>query len=166
MNALTIERLKQVVSYDLETGVFTRKVRLAQCHHIGDRADFQLMSGRMVGYRRITIDNQRHLAHRLAWLYVYGRWPSANIDHMNGDRGDNRVCNLRDVAQSINLENLRRSKGGNPSGLLGVSAHQGRWRSRITVNGENRYLGMFATVEEAHEAYLNAKRQLHKGCTI
>jgi hypothetical protein len=163
---LTLERLLEVLAYDPETGIFTRKVRLAQCHQAGDRADFEVMAGGLRGYRRIAIDGKRYLAHRLAWLYTYGFWPLANIDHVNGDRGDNRIQNLRDVAQSINLENMRRPRSGNPSGLLGVSEHQGRWRSRITVGGETRYLGMFATAEEAYETYLNAKRKLHKGCTI
>jgi len=166
VSELLRERLLQVIEYDPNTGVFTRTVRLAQCHRAGDRADFEVMKGRMKGYRRITIDNQRHLAHRLAWLYVYGSWPVASIDHINGNRSDNRIENLRDVAQSINLENMRRPRSGNPSGLLGVSEHQGRWRSRITVGGETHYLGMFATAEEAYETYLNVKRKLHKGCTI
>jgi hypothetical protein len=162
---LTAEILREMMSYDPSTGIFTRKIRTAQRHQVGDRADFPA-HGHLRGYRQIGYKNEKVLAHRAAWLYVHGYWPTQSIDHINGNREDNRIENLRDVSQGTNIENLRRARVENASGLLGAHAHQGKWRSRIRVKGKTRYLGVFDTAEDAHEAYLKAKRQLHMGCTI
>lgn len=107
------------------------------------------------------------LAHRLAWLYVYGEWPQHGLDHINGVRLDNRISNLRDVPQTINLENQRKAKGLTKSGFLGVERTRGgKWAARIVANGKRYGLGVFATPEAAHSAYVTAKRKLHEGCTI
>jgi len=119
------------------------------------------------------IDGKIYLAHRLAWLYVHGVMPKKNIDHINGVKTDNRIENLRDVAQSVNLQNLQRArKNRKSSRLLGVS-HSNRgtclarpYRARIVVDGRELSLGTFATEQEAHQAYLAAKRIHHEGCVI
>ena len=98
---LSAERLRAVLSYDPETGVFTRTVRLANRHQIGDRADFIITAGNQRGYYRVSLDSERHLAHRLAWLYVYGKWPELTIDHINRNPSDNRIQNLRDVTACV-----------------------------------------------------------------
>ena len=159
-------RVRELFHYDPLTGIFTRKVRLAQRHHVGDRADFVVTGGGLKGYRRVSFDSKRYLAHRVAWLYVHGVWPSEDIDHRDTDRGNNRIGNLRDVPNQTNRENMRKPRTDNTSGYLGVMAHQGRWRARVHVNGRNISLGCFDTPEEAYQAYLKGKREHHGGCTL
>lgn len=165
---LSAAQLRDVIHYEPETGVFTRKVRLAQRHRAGDRADTEITSPRMLGYRRVSLFSQRYLAHRLAWFYTHGVWPARHIDHINGDKGDNRIGNLREADDQLNLENFRHHRVDNKVGLLGVHLHKqsGRWRARIQVHGKTIHIGMFDTPEAAHEAYKEAKRKLHEGCTI
>jgi hypothetical protein len=162
----TAERARQLVRYEPDTGHFYRRVRLAQRHSIGDRADFVVAGGNLVGYRRIAFDSHRYLAHRIAWLMFYGEMPSGQIDHINGNRGDNRIVNLRDVDRTTNVENIRKPRCHSKSGLLGVQPWGKRWRARIQVRGKHIHLGSFATKEDAHVAYIAAKRLLHAGCTI
>jgi HNH endonuclease/AP2 domain len=103
----------------------------------------------------------------VAWLIVYGAWPSKNIDHINGVKTDNRIANLRDVSQSINGENRAAPRKSTRSGFLGVTKDKdGKFRAQISVGGKNTHLGVFAVAEEAFAAYLSAKRRLHVGCTI
>lgn len=164
---LTAQKLREVLNYDPETGIFTRKVRLAQRHQVGDRADFEVTGGNLKGYRRVSLFSQRYLAHRLAWLYVYGKWPEQHIDHINGDRADNRIENLREADDQLNIENQRSARKDSSTGVLGVIPHpDGRWRARIQVKGRGIHLGLFADQAEAHAAYVAAKRKYHKGCTI
>lgn len=124
------------------------------------------------GYLRVTLQKKPKLAfrsHRLAWLAMRGEWPSSAIDHINGCRTDNRWINLRDAFGSLNMENRRGPNKGSTSGYLGVSfaKETGRWAAQIQTKGKNKNLGRrFTTPEQAHQAYLIAKRQLHAGCTI
>jgi hypothetical protein len=162
---LTAEVLRQLLNYDPETGAFTRRARTSNKVRVGDKTG----TLRRDGYLKTSLLHQSFLLHRLAWLYVYGKWPEFVIDHVNGDRTDNRIANLRDVSETSNLQNQRRAHSKNRScGLLGVTWHagNGRWQAQISVNKRNMYLGSFDTAEDAHAAYLQAKRQLHEGCTI
>lgn len=118
------------------------------------------------GYRIIRMFGRNYKAHRVAWLLVQGEWPSADIDHINGIRHDNRIQNLRDVARVINQQNYRVATPRSKSGLLGTSYLKGKWKAQIGVFGVQRYLGTFDTPQEAHAAYVAAKRALHPGCTI
>lgn len=163
--ALTAERLREVLDYDPESGVFTWKVRTSNRVNVGDVAGAMLKTG----YLSISIDGKLHRAHRLAWLHVHGAWPAADIDHVNGVRTDNRFANLRSATPSLNQQNLRSARGATASGLLGVYRTDKKhrpWRSSINVDGKDRHLGNFTSPEEAHAAYLAAKRRLHEGCTI
>lgn len=92
-----------------------------------------------------------------------GSWPKDQIDHINGDRTDNRFSNLRDVTNEINNQNKKRAQSNNRLGLLGVCHHQGGFRARIAVNGKSKCLGVYLTPELAHQVYLDAKRRLHHG---
>ena len=166
---LTAERLREVIHYDPETGIFTRKVRLAQRHQVGDRADMVVTGGGLKGYYRVGLFSKRYLAHRLAWLYVYGEWPEHEIDHINGNPGDNRIANLRDVEGAVNLQNMRKPRKTNVSGYLGVYKHaqNNTWVARIQKDKRTIHIGCFTDPAEAHQAYLKAKREIHKdGCTI
>lgn len=165
---LTVQRVREALIYCPETGVFKRKLRTAQRHQAGDRADFPISGGNAKGYSRVSLDGKRYLAHRVAWLYVHGQWPSQFIDHINGEKSDNRLINLRDVNRIINSQNIRRARKDNSHGNLGISWHKQnkKWCARIGLQGKTKRVGSFSTVEQASEAYLNAKRKLHKGCTI
>ena len=165
---LTAERLRECLNYDPATGIFTRKVRTAQCHQVGDRADFLVTAGHLKGYHRIALLAHRYLAHRLAWLYMHGKWPDQEIDHIDGDRSNNRIANLRDVSRQINGENHRKPTRRNTSGFLGVVLHKasGKWVARVTVRHKSIYVGIYDDPESANAAYLDAERKLHEGCTI
>jgi hypothetical protein len=107
-----------------------------------------------------------HSAHRLAWLYVTGKEPSKQIDHLNGERDDNRWLNLRDVSHRANLENRKNPNAGGSSGFLGVHRHRNAWQARIRTHGVLVRIGIFNTPEEAYSAYIEKKRQLHSGNTL
>lgn len=159
---LTAERLRELLHYDPETGVWTWLVRTSYRIKVGDPVGTD--NGH--GYIRTSIDGNRYLLHRLAWLWTTGEWPTSMIDHVNGVRNDNRWVNLRLVSNAENGQNRRTARGGGRSGLLGVSPHQGKYTSQIHVAGRKIHIGVFDTPEQAHEAYLAAKRRLHPGCTI
>lgn len=162
---ITQDRLKELMHYDPDTGLFTWATKAARKVVVGSRAG----SAQPGDYVVIKFDSSRHQAHRLAWLYMTGELPTLDVDHINGDRQDNRWSNLREVSRSENLQNQRRGHQGSTSPLLGVSWSKSRnkWVAQIRPpGGETTYLGAFATQEEAHQAYLNAKRELHAGCTI
>lgn len=162
MNELTAARLRELLSYDQGTGVFTWRVRM---NNLAAGAVAGCLGSR--GYWRIKVNKRIYQAHRLAWLYVHGLWPNGDIDHVDGERANNVISNLRDVSQSVNGQNQRRAHSKNKSsGLLGVSANRGRWRAQILVAGKNITLGRFDTPELAYSAYLAAKREHHAGCTI
>ena len=120
------------------------------------------------GRLHIAFRGKRYLAHRLAWLFVYGKWPEGVIDHLNGNSLDNRISNLRDVSNTVNSQNQRKSRSDNQAGFLGVSWHSRtrKFLAQIQINGVKTHLGLFTTPEEAHAAYLAAKRKYHEGCTI
>lgn len=162
-STLTAARLRELLHYDPETGVFTWRVRTNS--HVAAGSSAGSLDG--CGYMRIGISGTSHQAHRLAWLHVHGRWPDGDIDHIDGNREKNRISNLRDVAHSVNQQNQRRAHSRNKScGLLGVGAHRLRWRAQIMVDGKRLHLGTFDTPEQAHDAYISAKRLHHAGCTI
>ena len=161
MNELTQERLKEIVSFDQDTGIFTRKLK-AKGAVVGSVVGYQKSNG----YIAISIGLKKYYAHRLAWLYVYGKLPKNDIDHIDGNRKNNKIKNLRDVSRTENLQNLKKAKTHNKStGLLGAYFHKqiGKFTSRIKVNKKNIYLGLFDTAEQAQQAYLNAKKQFHSG---
>lgn len=156
---LTAQRLRELLDYNADTGIFTSR-RL--CRPVG-----YLVPPK--NYQRIVVDGQQWLAHRLAWLYVHGEWPADQIDHINGVRTDNRIANLRVVSARANMQNIRAPKANNrSSGLLGAtwSARAQKWHAQINLDNKNINLGNYATAQEAHAAYLAAKRRLHEGCTI
>ena len=159
------ERVRELLHYDPNTGVFTRLVsRRGINAKVGDVAG----SVNAKGYLRITIDGSDYAGHRIAWLHVHGHAPAGEIDHINGQKDDNRIDNLRVVGRSGNMQNQRRARAINPSGFLGVHFHAGakKWRAQIGVDGALHRLGLFATAEEAHEAYLRAKSSLHPFSTL
>lgn len=150
---LTHERLKELLSYDPETGRFTWKVNKGSTARIG----VQPMSMNAGGYRRVYIDGRSYRQHRLAWLYMTGQWPTHEIDHINLDRADNRFANLREATPTQNMHNLA-TPASNTSGRKGAFWHKGarKWMSQIKIDGKLVYLGLHKTVDDAAEAYANA----------
>ena len=160
---LPAERLRQLLDYNQDTGVFIRRIGS------GGRAAGSVAGNvRSDGYVYISIENKRYFAHRLAWLYTVGAWPSGQIDHRDGNTSNNAFANLRDVSQSVNMQNQKRAQRRSQSGVLGASWHEDKrkWMAQIELDGRSRYLGYFDSAEAAHAAYLSAKRQHHIGCTI
>lgn len=158
--ALTVERLRELLEYDPETGDFRWKFDR------GSKAPAGAIAGGLnKGYWLISIDGRRRRAHRLAWLYVHGVWPSGEIDHRNENKVDNRIANLREATRRQNTENISLPRRDNKSSTRGVSTkpRKGRpcWSARIVVDGKQRYLGQFDSPEEAAAAYLAAKAELH-----
>jgi hypothetical protein len=112
------------------------------------------------GYRCIAVDGKQYMAHRLAWLYVYGRFPKGGLDHKNRVAADNRISNLRNANQSQNSGN-KKVHVNNRLGLKGVRKMHKNWQARIMLNGSAIYLGTFATPEAAHLAYCRAAKKLY-----
>ena len=119
------------------------------------------------GYLGCMLDGKHYLLHRLIYLHVHGYMPKF-VDHINGNKKDNRIENLRDVTAYENQQNMRKAYSTNKSKLLGAfySSQTKKWFSRICVNGKKLYLGTFDSPEKAHDAYIQVKRDLHKTCTI
>ena len=161
---ITQEKLKEVLNYDQDTGIFTWKIKTCKKVCVGVVAGTP--SGD--GYSVIKINGKRLRAHRLAWLYVYGEFPDKFIDHINGIRHDNKISNLRNVTKSENSQNQRKPKSDNQSGFLGVHwcKRDKVWIAAIGFNKKTKYLGTYSTPELAHQVYLKAKREIHAGCTI
>lgn len=147
---LTLTRLKSLLNYDEVRGIFTwANGAVAGSLHFK-------------GYRRITIDRKEYLEHRLAWFYSYGSWPVDQIDHINGNKADNRLSNLRPASRFENGRNRPRLKN-NKAGHKGVSWHKGnkRWRAQITRNHQDYFLGYFNSAQDAADAYNRAALEYH-----
>lgn len=156
---LTQQRLRELLLYDIETGLFTW--RRAPSHFV--KAGSVAGQVGANGYRVIGIDRKVYKAHRLAWLYVHGVWPATAIDHRFGLRDDNRIGELRQATRSENSQNLRGAYSNSSSGVLGVYWHAqtSKWQARIQVNGKAKSLGLFIDQDDASAAYVAAKTRLH-----
>lgn len=157
-NKLTQAQLKELLNYDPATGAFTWVARLGSARpntpasaHVDQ-----------YGYKRLMVHGRPYAQHRLAWMYMTGEWPAQQVDHLNGNRGDNRWVNLREATDAQNRQNMAK-KAGTRSRLQGVTwfPRDGKWRSRLTINYKSHFLGYHDTEEEAHQAYLKAKAKLH-----
>jgi len=147
---LTAKRLREIINYDPITGILTSR---------GSGADIGRIQAR--GYVHVTVFGRSYLAHRIAWIFVNGVWPTNEIDHINGDRADNRLTNLREATTSENAQN-RKTRADNTSGFTGVRPHQSAWRADIKINGKYKFVGSYSTPELAYAAYLVAKIKVHK----
>lgn len=144
-SALTQKRLKEVVRYDRQSGLFYWRVSTGKVSRgaVAGHTDSN-------GYTKLSIDGVKYFAHRLAWLYVYGQWPRQNIDHIDRRRNNNRLSNLRDVGQSMNGLNgpVRRN---NSSGYTGVSYDSRRqnWVAYVNRGPHKKHLGAYKTLTDA-----------------
>lgn len=153
---LTQQELMKQLHYDAETGEFIR---------IAERK-VKKTGAELTGYIRIQVNGKRHMAHRLVWLYIHGVWPLGCVDHINGNRSDNRIENLRDVSPSVNSQNYRNIRRDNTTGFMGVSINGSGFQAVIRVNGKRYGLGTYKTAEQAHRVYVEAKRKMHVGGTL
>lgn len=157
-NIITQAELKALLHYDPLTGVFTNaKWR-------GKRGAPGAVAGHVNshGYVKVKIRTKIYSAHRLAWLYVYGAFPAAEIDHIDRNRANNKIANLRNVTGSENCQNIS-VRCDNSSGYKGVGWHKqhAKWRARIMLNGKHLHLGLFAELVDAAAAYTVAATRFH-----
>ena len=155
---LTAEKLREILHYDTETGAFEWVSPMSNRVKAGDKVGMVNDSGYLI----IGVLGTRWRAHHLAWMYVHGRLPINQLDHINGVRLDNRISNLREATDAQNRQNLGVSKK-NTSGYMGVFWHKksGKWMSQIRCGEKLTYLGLFETKEDAYASYLSAKKQIH-----
>lgn len=157
------QRLMATIHYDGETGIFTSKV-----DRVKWRVGTPVGTVRANGYVQICVDRKLYYAHRLAILFATGAFPSFAADHINGDKADNRISNLRCASRSINAQNRIRHNANCVVDMLGVKLanQKSGFVATISACGKVRHLGTYATKEAAHSAYVAAKRELHPGCTL
>jgi len=150
MTELTQKHLKSVLSYDLQTGVFTWKIDCRNMVKAGCTAGYIKDNG----YRSISIKGGKHYAHRLVFLFMTGNTPKNDVDHINNVKDDNRWVNLREATRSQNNANMG-IRRDNSSGFRGVVWHKNRnkWMAQIYVGGKAKYLGIFACKCAAATAY-------------
>jgi len=155
---LTQDRLKELLHYDPDTGLFTRMKTVSGNSKKGTFA------GRINahGYVQISVDYTRHSGHRLAWLYVYGEFPPGDLDHINRDRSCNQIANLRLCTRSGNNQNQGFSLK-NTSGFKGVTWHKGlqKWQAQIQINHKNMHLGVFGEISDAASVRRAAESKYH-----
>ena len=162
MGELDAAVARELLIYDQETGVIRWRKPTHKVHIDGAQAGTITTKG----YRQLMIRGRTYLAHRVIWLYVYGEWPEQTIDHINSVRSDNRISNLRSVPHAINAQNIHAARSDSKSGVMGVTSRDGLFYARIWIQGHGKRLGSFRTQEEAHAAYVEAKRKHHHGYTI
>lgn len=162
-------RMRELFVYEPATGLFRYRIDVR-----GGRnsAFLKAKAGELAGgiggagYWCLSAGGRRVGAHRVAWLLMTGDWPVSDIDHVNGVRTDNRWSNLRLATRSENMQNLKAPHKDNETGFLGVERKRDRFAARISIEGKRMYLGVFTTPQEAHVAYINAKRRLHERNTL
>ncbi len=155
---ISVERLRELLDYDPETGVFTWRGKTNRRIRVGAIAG----NVNSRGYISIGVDDRNYTAHRLAWLWMYGEWPKNEIDHVNGIRTDNRLNNIRDVVHSVNMQNAQAPRPRKTFGHMGTTyiKASNKWQAQIKVNDNYFYLGLFDSSEQAHKAYIKAKLEM------
>lgn len=150
---ITAEELREMLSYDPDTGAFKWKVKRKGRKSFG-------VSGSYDGkYSQIGINYKTYLSHRLAWLYVHGSFPKGQLDHINGIRFDNRIANLRESNQRENCCNRKTHREGKLPGCSYIPNSR-KWQAVISIDGKRKSLGYFSSEEAAHHTYLIWKHNL------
>lgn len=162
-HSLTADALRSMLDYNPSTGEFTRR-----CSGGGVTIGGVVGNVNSNGYLVIGMMGTKYRLHRLAWLHVHGVWPTGTIDHIDGNRANNAICNLRDVSQAVNKQNIRVATVASSSGILGVYFSQRRkgYMASITMGDKQKRRGPYRTTMRAYAAYLELKRMHHEGCTL
>ena len=156
VNPISVEIVRDLFNYDPGLGKLTYKVSPRYGVNIGDEAG----ATHPDGARRVMIKQRTYLYHRLCWVHYYGEEPKFFIDHINGDRSDCRISNLRDVELAHNAHNTVKPRKHNKLNVMGVSMVGKKYVATIQIDKKMQYLGSFNTPEEAHAAYVSVKRTL------
>ena len=164
----TPEQLRELLRYEPETGKLFWKERPREA--CATNRSFGIWKSRFAGkealacidegYKTGFMFSSKQRAHRVAWAIYYGQWPKDQIDHINQDRSDNRISNLREAANCQNQWNIS-VRSSSRTGLKGVGFRNGKYLARICVEGNRIFLGYFPTKESAHAAYCNAAEKYH-----
>jgi len=147
---ISAEKVREYLDYSEATGFFAWKKIPSRKFKVGDAAG----SLKPHGYMKIQVCGERHYSHRLAWLYITGKWPQGEMDHRDGNRANNAFNNLRESAHKQNCINR-------PARGTSFMAGSGRWRAQIGVELKQISLGTFGSESEAHAAYLRAVERYH-----
>lgn len=154
---LTADKLRELMLYDPENGTFKWKAKRNGVRRY-------TIPGRLSanGYWRIRVNHENHLSHRLAWLYMTGQWPKYWIDHIDGNKLNNKFSNLRECTPSQNHQN-KKTMSNNKTALKGswFDKANKKYKAAISINGIQITIGYFNTVEEAHNAYCKAAKELY-----
>lgn len=155
--SLDVKQLFNYLSYNPDTGLFTWMMNTTRSKLVGGIAG----NANKRGYISIWINSLQFSAHRLAWAMSNGEWPLLDIDHINGNKSDNRICNLRHASRSENMFNRGKNKN-NSSGMKGVTFCKGtgRWRAQMMINRKAMTIGRFDSIEEASAAYFEKAKEL------
>lgn len=159
---ITQHELQNILDYNQLTGVFVWKNPTKYKRSVLGKKAGSLTCN---GYIGVRINKKSYLMHRLAWLYVYGKFPNNHIDHINGNRIDNRIINLRDVPQRENARNQKTHRDGH---LVGSYFHKGdqKWMARIQINNKQRHIGSFLDQISAHQAYKDCYKEQYGYCPM
>lgn len=166
MGKITTDQVREALDYCASTGVFRWRKRVANTppHKAWNTKYAGTVAGCLTnrGYREVSLFDRKYFAHRLAWAHFYGVWPTAEIDHIDGDKLNNAIANLREATRQQNQCNCGPSRV-NTSGFKGVTFHKrrGKWLASIKSYGQTHELGFFTDPAEAHRAYAEAAAKLH-----
>lgn len=147
--------ISDLLEYDATTGLFRWKVRVSNACAKG----WFPGSKNKIGYYQIRVNRKLIMAHRLAWLITYGKWPNEFVDHINEDKSDNRIVNLREADRSLNQLNQTKANVDNSTGFRGVTfdKQQKKYKAQLVIAGKKVLNRLFKTKEEAAQEYKTAK---------
>ena len=155
---LSRDEILKYLSYDRENGIFTWKIARG-------RQPSGAIAGSVTsrGYVRIIFNKRQYFSHRLVWIVETNAQPAQFIDHIDGNRANNRIINLREASNYENQQNRKKCQSNSKSGLLGASPCDGTrpWLAQITINGKKKRIGCFKTKEDAHSAYMDIRRNVY-----
>jgi hypothetical protein len=145
------EYLKSIFKYEPETGNLVRIKYLSPNAKVGNIAGCLC---KKTGYIIVSVKDKTYPLHRIVWMYLYGKFPKEQIDHINCNRSDNRLINLREATNQENQRN-KKLRSDNKSGYIGVSwfNRDSKWKADIRIDGKTKHLGYYDTPEEASDAY-------------